>query len=66
MGRLMLSVKERGESVVVDLGNGEEVCVQVSKLKGRRIELAVEAPRRCRVTRQNRNPPEEATCGEPV
>lgn len=57
MGRLMLSLKERGETVVVQLGNGEEVCVQVNRFKGSRVELAVEAPPRCKVLRQNRNTP---------
>lgn len=55
MGRLVMSVKERGESVVIDLGSGEEIEVQVSKLKGKRVELAVNAPRRCKISRQDRS-----------
>lgn len=54
---LVLSVKPRGESVVVHLENGDEVEVRVSEVRGNRVYLGVNAPRRLKITRQNRSAP---------
>lgn len=54
MGKLVLSVKEAGQTVVVPISDTEEVTVFVSKIKGKRVSLAIGAPRRCRIFHEQR------------
>lgn len=57
MGKLVLSVRECDESIVVKINETEEVTVMVARQKGKRVELAIDAPRRCKITRERRDTP---------
>lgn len=58
MAGCVVTLKERGESVVVDVGGGAQVVVRVAQVQGKKVKLLVEAPREWGIRREVLAPPE--------
>lgn len=64
MAGCVVTLKERGESVVVNVGGGAQVVVTVSKVQGKKVKLLVDAPREWGIRREVMAPPEGKPPGQ--
>lgn len=64
MAGCLVTLKERGESVVVHVGGGAQVVVTVSEVRGNKVKLRVQAPREWGISREVMSPPEGKPPGQ--